>query len=56
MVGNLPVNWPKLLRLIQNVFTPLFDMHMFRMSFYITSGASRIFFFIVFYINIMLLS
>ena len=36
-MGNLPVNWPKLLVSFQNDFTNLFDVYhhyMFGMSFY----------------------
>ena len=50
MLGKHPVNWSKLLGRFQNVFTTFFDVYMFGMSFYVTSGTKKsdIIFIIVF--------
>ena len=39
--GNLPVNWPKLLRPFLNVVTTFFDVYMFGMSFFNTSSTKK---------------
>ena len=42
--GNLPVNWPKLLRPFQNDFDITFsflDVYVFRKSFYIISNTKK---------------
>ena len=39
--SNLPVTWPKLLGPFQNVLPSFFDVYIFGMSFYITSGTKK---------------
>jgi len=41
VLGNLPVNWPKLVRLFQNGLTKYFDMYVFGMSFYIIFDTNK---------------
>ena len=40
-IGNLLVNWPKLLGPFQNSITVFFDVYVFGMSFYITSSTNK---------------
>ena len=41
IIGNLPVNLPKLLGPFQKNVPPIFDVYMFGVSFYITSSTKK---------------
>ena len=40
-MGNLILNWPKLLRPFKNVFSPYIDVYVFAVCYYITSGTKK---------------